>query len=184
MYGYRRYGYGSRLRYYHRYGSAYSYAKKSSSIKRSSAGNSRAARQQRDAASVTINHVSPFTVTIKKPNVSSNLTEFNSGGIAISLWEMLRTSQFYNNYQPMFDQVRIEKCRVKATGSAASTGLTGFSSPTVTMAFDRNGLDDSQVENSVTNDQGACVLLSPKLISTYSSSQIKQWEDIDLSQQL
>lgn len=124
---------------------------------------------------MTINHVSPFTVTIKKPNVSSNLTEFNSGGIAISLWEMLRTSQFYNNYQPMFDQVRIEKCRVKATGSAASTGLTGFSSPTVTMAFDRNGLDDSQVENSVTNDQGACVLLSPKLISTYSSSQIKQW---------
>lgn len=175
MYGYRRYGYGSRFRYYHRYGAASSYTRKSTSIKRSSSGNTRAARQQRDAASVTINHVSPFTVVIKKPESVGSVTEFNSGGIAISLWEMLRTSQFYNNYQPMFDQVRIEKCRVKVTGSAATTGLTGFSSPTVTMAFDRNGLDNSQVIDSEPNDQGACELLSPSLISTYSSSQIKQW---------
>ena len=125
---------------------------------------------------MTVNHVLPFTVYISRPDSGEEIGPgFNSGGVAVPLWEILRSSQFFPNYQPMFDQVRFDKCRVKVTGSAADTGLTGFSSPTVCMAFDRNGLNATQVNSAVPNSQHCNVLLNSSLVSTYSSSQIKQW---------
>lgn len=122
---------------------------------RKATSNQRAARQQRDNATVTINRIFGTALTVP--------AQEGTTAVAISLWDEFRKSQYYNNYAPMFDQVCINKIRVKFTGQNAINAGTAYS-PTMIMAFDRNGLDPSST--SIPNAD---------LISTYSSAQIKQW---------
>ena len=95
--------------------------------------------------------------------VSVQVTSGNTNGATvISHWNELRQSAFFPNYAPMYDQMKIEKIRVKVTGSRAGSAQTSNVSPAVVLAFDRNGLSPSQQVTSAT-------------ISTYSSAQLKQW---------
>ena len=122
--------------------------------RRRSTGNATAARGQRDAATVTISRIATYSVVIAQQ--SSN------AGIAINHWNSLRLSSFYGNYEPMYDQVKIDKIRVKVTGSQSGSAVTANISPSVVLAFDRNGLEPNSS-------------LQPAAISTYSSAQVKQW---------
>lgn len=85
----------------------------------------------------------------------------NSQATAINLWNQLRLSTYYNNYAPMYDQMKIDKVRLKITGNQSGS-VTANLAPAVVLAFDRNGLNDGQQ-------------VSVSAISTYSSAQLKQW---------
>lgn len=113
-----------------------------------------AARQQRDSCTVVINRIASVGVEIPVGN--------GSASAVISHWNELRQSSFFPNYAPMYDQMKIEKIRVKFTGSRAGSAQTSNISPAVVIAFDRNGLSASQQVTTTT-------------ISTYSSAQLKQW---------
>lgn len=141
-------------RYPRKYSRYYPRATKRTAVRKATS-NQRAARQQRDNATVTINRI--FGTSLAVP------ASQGTSAVAISLWDEFRKSQYYNNYAPMFDQVCINKIRVKFTGQNAMNAGTAYS-PTMIMAFDRNGLDPS-----------ATSLPNADLISTYSSAQIKQW---------
>ena len=85
----------------------------------------------------------------------------NSQATAINLWNQLRLSTYYNNYAPMYDQMKIDKVRLKITGNQSGS-VTANLAPAVVLAFDRNGLNEGQQ-------------VSVSAISTYSSAQLKQW---------
>lgn len=120
--------------------------------KRRATGNARAARQQRDAATVTISRIFTYPIVISTRN--------QSAAISINHWNSLRLSEFYGNYSPMYDQVKIDKIRIKVTGNQAGSAMTSILSPSVVLAFDRNGIDSDP---------------TTAIISTYSSAQLKQW---------
>lgn len=113
-----------------------------------------AARQQKDAATVTISRIATVPVVISNG--------YQSAAVAINHWDSLRLSTYFNNYAPMYDQMKIDKIRMKVTGNQAGTAQTSNLSPAVVLAFDRNGLSPSQEVSTAT-------------ISTYSSAQLKQW---------
>lgn len=121
-------------------------------------GNMRAARQQRDVASVTVNKIASIAMTLVTDPVNQT-TIANTA--ALPIWNQLRESEYFNNYAGMFDQVRVNKVRVKVTGQNTSNSAV---SPTVCLAFDRNGLDFS-----------ATKIPDFQRLSTYSSANIRQW---------
>ena len=61
----------------------------------------------------------------------------NSQATAINLWNQLRLSTYYNNYAPMYDQMKIDKVRLKITGNQSGS-VTANLAPAVVLAFDRN----------------------------------------------
>lgn len=132
-----------------------------SGTRRRAWGNARAARQQRDACTVTISRLTNVTVP-----VASNET---SGTAFIAHWDSLRQSTYFPNYSSMYDQIKIDKIRVKVTGTAAGAS-TDLVSPTVVLAFDRNGLDSAQLASD-----GKSLVSGVQGVSTYSSAQSKQW---------
>ena len=138
------------------YGSGYkpTWSLRTRSSRRRANREARAARQQRDSCTVTISRIGTISV-----QVGSGVT--NGSGV-ISHWNELRQSAFFPNYAPMYDQMKIDKIRVKVTGSRAGSAQTTNISPAVVLAFDRNGLSPAQQ-------------LSTATISTYSSAQLKQW---------
>lgn len=135
-------------------------------------GQKLAASSQRDAATVVISRItsvpiSILTETVMVPNPENpqqqvQVTRLTNGAVAINHWDQLRQSQYFPNYAPMFDQIKINSIRVKITGSQAGSAMTSNVSPAIVCAFDRNGLSVGQSINSST-------------ISTYSSAQLKQW---------
>lgn len=143
----------SRWSYYRRPRTSRRYSR---GLRRRATGNSRAARQQRDSAVVTISRIA-----------SSSVVVGSSGGnaaIAINHFDQLRQSQYFPNYSPMYDQFKLDKVRMKITGSqlGSSTAANVSISPAVVLAFDRNGLNEGQE-------------LSSAVVSTYSSAQLKNW---------
>lgn len=115
-------------------------------------GNYKAATQQRDSTNVVINKIVPLSISFP---VGESL-----GGVALNIWDQLATSSFYANYAPMYDQLKLTGVRVKINGSIQGTNVNAYLTPTVTTAWDRNG---------ITNNQYAAV------ISTYSSAISKPW---------
>nr|WDW25909.1 MAG: putative capsid protein [Canine stool-associated circular virus] len=157
MAGYGRYRYSGSRYSRRRYG--YS---RSRSSRRRALGNARSARAQRDNATVVINRIASFPITVTGSSSGSGSTTVYSGSTTINHWNQLRLSQYFPNYSPMYDQVKIDKIRVKITGSQAGSAVTSNISPAIIAAFDRNGLDVAQN-------------LTSAAISTYSSAQLKQW---------
>ena len=143
----------SGYRYRYRYGTRSSRRWNTGNRKRAT-GNARAARQQRDAATVTISRIATVPVVIAQGA--------RSAAVPINHWNQLRLSTYFGNYSPMYDQMKIDKIRMKITGNQAGTAQTSNISPAVVLAFDRNGLSEGQQVATAT-------------ISTYSSSQLKQW---------
>lgn len=137
-----------------RYGYRNPWWSRSRTSRRRANGNSRAARAQRDSTTVVINRIATIPVLITPGDTNGYST--------INHWDQLRLSNFFPNYSPMYDQMKLDKVRVKVTGNQAGSAQTSNLSPSVVMAFDRNGLDSGQA-------------LSSALISTYSSAQLKQW---------
>lgn len=129
------------------------YARSRTSRRKANA-EARAARQQRDSTTVTLNRIASFPVEIPIGT--------GSAGISIAHWNELRLSTYFQNYSPMYDQMKLDKIRVKVVGSQAAAIQTTSISPAVVLAFDRNGLNAGQS-------------LNPSSISTYSSSQMKNW---------
>lgn len=160
-------------RTYRRYG----WYSKSRSSRRRAIGNARAGRQQRDAATVTISRIASVAISIPAAGSTPSTAPPGQGTIpdtywnvaTINHWNQLRQSTYFNNYAPMYDQMKIDKIRMKVTGSQAGTSVTANISPAVVLAFDRNGLDESQIATATSYP------LSTALISTYSSAQMKQW---------
>ena len=132
---------------YRRYRNARSngtYSSRRSSIRSRSTGNTRAARAQRDSATVVINRIAPFNVYIYGDYYeAAGLGGTAVGAIAISHWDELRKSQFFPNYSSMYDQMRLDKTRIKITGSSAVSGESPYDSPSIILAFDRNGLNSN-----------------------------------------
>ena len=95
-----------------------------------------AARQQKDAATVTISRIATVPVVIANG--------YQSAAVSINHWDSLRLSSYFNNYAPMYDQMKLDKIRMKVTGNQAGTAQTSNLSPAVVLAFDRNGLSPSQ----------------------------------------
>lgn len=170
MAGYGRYRYGRYSR--RRYGWS-----KSRSSRRRALGNARAGRQQRDAATVTISRIATVSISVpaagsspsgEPPGYGTNPDSYWNVA-TINHWNQLRQSTYFTNYSPMYDQMKIDKIRMKVTGSQSGTSITPNISPAVVLAFDRNGLDSSQIASSTSFP------LSTASISTYSSAQMKQW---------
>ena len=103
---------------------------------------------------MTISRIATVPVIISNGN--------NSSAVPINHWNQLRLSTYFDNYAPMYDQMKINKIRMKVTGNQSGTAQTANLSPAVVLAFDRNGLSPNQTVNTGT-------------ISTYSSAQLKQW---------
>lgn len=140
-------------RYRSRYGTR-STRRWNNGFRRRATGNSRSARQQRDAATVTISRIATVPVTISSGQ--------SNGAVSINHWDQLRQSTYFPNYSPMYDQMKIDKIRIKITGNQSGSAVTANLSPAVVAAFDRNGLSPSQQ-------------ITTAAISTYSSAQLKQW---------
>lgn len=129
--------------------------------------NARSASQQRDSTTVTINRVATFMVTVPKGKPS--------GALYISHWDQLRNSQFFSNYTGMYDQMKLDKSKMKITGSSINVvSGTVFASPSIVLAVDRNGLSPQQFVN-LPDDANPKYMLNPDIVSTYSSSALRQW---------
>lgn len=110
----------------------------------------------RDSSTVTISRIASFPVVIDE-GTSNAVTIINH-------WNQLRLSEFFPNYSPMYDQMKLDRVYMKVTGSQAGTAVTANISPSVVTAFDRNGLSPGQV-------------LSSQTVSTYSSAKLRQWSN-------
>lgn len=195
--------YGSRRRYYRSRARAYRSSGRTSrytsSSSRRAAGNYRAALQQRDQGSVNLSIPTTISVLTKelvinnpfKPDGSQNITIPYGGCAAISIWDLMRKSSFYQSYANMYDQVKIDRIRIKLTPSGfniSGKGNSVYNSYTVVTAWDRTGLSDEQLEintdhyydqtfgNGTTGAnkaKGLYLNLSADDIATYSSAVTK-----------
>ena len=149
-YGRRRgYGYGSRYRRYYY----------SSSSARRSYGNMRSAKQQADNATFTINIPSTISCFCQEQNIAGNT--FQAGVYPMNIYDLLRKSEFYQNYANMYDEFKIDNIKVKLLPTSWYGTISGgdnnrVTNLTVYTAWDRTGLNDSQLKLITTgtyNDQ-------------------------------
>lgn len=194
--------YGSRRAYYRRRAQSYrsrrGASRYSSSSTRRAAGNYRAALQQRDQSSVNLSI--PTNLTVSSVNVNFNnpfLPDGNQavtitpGGIrAINIWDLLRKSTFYQSYANMYDQVKLDRIRVKLTPSSFNLGTSDakYNAYTVVTAWDRTGLSNEQLAistphrydavfgadtNNETKSQGIYITCTAEDVASYSSAVTK-----------
>lgn len=189
-YGRRRRYYSGRSRYSRSSGRVSRYS--SSSTKRA-VGNYRAALQQRDQSSVNLSiptyiKVSTQNLSIHNPFLTqSSVTIANGGCTAINIFDLLRKSSFFQSYANMYDQVKLDRIRIKLTPGSFELGgsLSKYSAYTVVTAWDRSGLSSEQLmintdhiydkrfgaSTSVdTQAKGVYLNLSAEDIATYSSA--------------
>lgn len=191
-YGRRRRYYGSRSRYSRSSGRVSRY---SNSSTRRAVGNYRAALQQRDQSSVNLSiptyiKVSTQDIAIHNPFLASgnqNITIENGGCVAINVFDLLRKSTFFQSYANMYDQIKLDRIRIKLTPASFELGgsLSKYSSYTVVTAWDRSGLSNEQLAVSSDNRydkvfgssssdsdkaKGIYLTLTADDIATYSSA--------------
>lgn len=193
--------YGSRRSYYRRRASAYrsrrGTSRFASSSSRRAAGNYRAALQQRDQSSVNLSI--PANITVVSANLQltdpflpdgEQQVNVTPGGIfAINIFDLLRRSSFYQSYANMYDQMKIDRIRVKLTPSAFNLGSGGdgsrYNSYTVVTAWDRTGLSSEQLAintdhrydkkfgDALHKDEGLYVTMTAEDVASYSSAVTK-----------
>ena len=174
------------------YGSTYygrrNYRKYTSKTGRIAKGNYRAAQQQKDSTSVNLNVLHKCTTNY---TLSANVIDgetVKTGVYALNIWDLLRRSEFYQSYANMYDQVKIDRIRIKLTpvNWTFNTQANAMKALTIVTAWDRTGLSDEQVylTGDVTfgsgnaelgnagDDDGLYVLMNDE-ISTYSSAQTR-----------
>lgn len=170
-------------RYYGR--NRYYYYKKGST-KSKSWGNMKAAKQQADQSTFTINIPSSVSCFAKKAtvNIEGQNVDIVKGVRAINVYDLLRKSEFYVNYANMYDEFKIDRIKLKLlpTSWTISTD-SSYRNVTVYTAWDRTGLSKEQVWIKVAsvantdtaigtagNDDGVYCLVGED-ITTYSSSE-------------
>lgn len=143
-------------RYYGRNRGGYGYIRTRNyykSTRSKSYGNMRAAKQQADQSTVTINIPS----TIEAANYTSldidGTSTVNFGVYPLNIFEQLRKSEFYKSYASMYDEFKVDKVKVKllpteftytvTEGAGANPGK--YRNVTVYTAWDRTGLSKDQV---------------------------------------
>lgn len=114
-------------------------------------GNMRAAKQQADQSTFTINipsNISAFCRTT--PLIGDE--QRTLGCFALSIFDQLRKSEFFNNYANMYDEFKIDKVKVKLLPTSWSNlsnvggNVNRYRNLTVYTAWDRSGLNETQYE--------------------------------------
>lgn len=119
----------------------------SSRSNRRSYGNMRAAKQQSDNAQFVINVPSKCSVFCQRQNISGEEAVY--GVFPMNIYDLLRKSEFYQNYANMYDEFKIDNIKVKLlpTSWTLTTGENRTQTNlTVYTAWDRTGLNDSQLK--------------------------------------
>ena len=114
-------------------------------------GNMRAAKQQADQSNFTINIPTNISAFCRQENL---LPDQGANGVksmgcfALSIFDQLRKSEFFNNYANMYDEFKIDKVKVKLLPTSWSnlSGETRYRNLTVYTAWDRTGLNETQYE--------------------------------------
>lgn len=159
---YRRTGTSSRR------GTTNSYYNRYKKIERKARGNLQAAFEQRDNADVVLN-----CNTLVSCLLSGASNNYRVG--AINVFDALLHSEFFNNYAPMYDQVRIDKIKAKFTSLQypQSGSLNRISNISIVTAFDRNGLDPTQIYHGQSNNVETISTSIGNAVTTYSSALTK-----------
>ena len=138
--------YGRNRGYYRRRGGG--------SSNRKSYGNMKAAKQQADQSTFTINIPTSISCFSKKStNIQGNdglLSDQVRGVRAINIYDLLRKSDFYKSYAAMYDEFKVDKIKVKLLPTefiyTASSGENArYKNVTVYTAWDRTGLSKDQI---------------------------------------
>lgn len=149
---------------------------KGGSVSKRSSGNIKAAFEQRDQCEVVLNCNNVINCNFGTRNDKETFTV-----AALNVFDALLHSEFFNNYAPMYDQVRVDKVKAKVTSLSYPNKKDQEiqSNISVVTAFDRNGLDTSQLtgvqDGAVENDLGHKIVGTKigKAVSTYSSALTK-----------
>ena len=160
-------------------------------------GNMKAAKQQADQSTFTINI--PSTIECANYPTANPLDPtktLNYGIYPLSIFEQLRKSEFYQSYASMYDEFKIDRIKVKLLPTeftyTASTGENQrYKNVTVYTAWDRTGLSKDQLiliaahltkgsetigsysvnGSTVTDDGDGLYCIVGNDITTYSSSE-------------
>lgn len=186
--------YYGRNRYNQYYGRTRNYYR---SNRNKSWGNMKAAKQQADQSTFTINIPSTLEAA-NYPSASpfDGTKTLNYGVYPLSIFEQLRKSEFYQSYASMYDEFKIDRIKVKLLPTeftyTASTGQNQkYKNVTVYTAWDRTGLSKDQLillathltestekigsytENgsTITDDGDGLYCIVGNDITTYSSSE-------------
>lgn len=180
--------YGRNRRYY-----------RSSTVRRA-AGNMRAAKQQADQSTFTINIPSTIeAANYPSANPFNPNTTVNYGVYPLNIFEQLRKSEFYQSYAGMYDEFKIDRIKIKLlpteftyTATAGNNNDSGrYRNITVYTAWDRTGLSKDQLvliashlnetsteigvvtanNNVVTDDGDGLFCIVGNDITTYSSAE-------------
>ena len=156
--------------------------------KRRAIGNYRAALQQKDKSDVnlSITHRCECFVGETPDNNIANVTD--AGVYALNIFDLLRRSDFYQSYANMYDQMKIERIKIKLTPIEFATnaienanGGNIYHAYTIVTAWDRTGLDvqqthlitesqDAGIIGTVNDVDGLYVSIKPTEIASYSSA--------------
>lgn len=166
--------YRNRRRYYRRRYYRRGYGSRSG---RRAYGNMKAAKQQADNATFTINVPSKITSFMKSNTTLPGLVnETRTTGVyPISIYDLLRRSEFFNNYANMYDEFKIDKIKVKLLPTAFTINTNGsYRNLTVYTAWDRTGLNSTQLYANIdkitpANNKIYCTVGED--ITTYSSAE-------------
>lgn len=153
--------YYRRRSYYNRWnrgGRYYGRNRYYSSSNRRSNGQIRAARSQSDQGTFTINVPTTISAFNKPSNTYTNeeVADGKLGVYALNIFDLLRKSEFYQNYASMYDEFKIDKIKVKLIPSNFAVNYANgkyiYRNLTVYTAWDRTGLSDGQYSLLVLND--------------------------------
>lgn len=133
---------------------------KRSSAKSKSWGNMKAAKQQADQSTFTVNIPSEISCFARKVNSytgdGNKLNGKSLGVYAMNIFDQLRKSEFFNNYASMYDEFKIDRIKVKLLPTQwtfnLNNGNYNYKNLTVYTAWDRSGLSNEQVEMVIGKD--------------------------------
>ena len=162
-------------------------------------GNMKAAKQQADQSTFTINIPSTLdAANYPSANPLNPSSTVNYGVYPLSIFEQLRKSEFYQSYASMYDEFKIDRIKVKLLPTEFTyTATTGngdnqrYKNVTVYTAWDRTGLSKEQLiliaahltestekigsytknGDTVTDDGDGLYCIIGNDITTYSSSE-------------
>ena len=114
-------------------------------------GNMKAAKQQADQSTFTINipsEINAFNIA-GTAYVNEQVPNAQLGVYAMNIFDQLRKSDFFNNYANMYDEFKIEKVKVKLLPTNWTINMNttkyNYKNLTVYTAWDRTGLTDDQL---------------------------------------
>lgn len=160
---------------------------KRSTTRTKSWGNMKAAKQQADQSTFTINIPSQISCFSKAGQISNLGVPSNvvKGVRPINIYDLLRRSEFYQNYANMYDEFKIDRIKIKLLPTEWTTSSNNqYKNITVYTAWDRTGLSKEQVfvkaealsttatklgDKSANTDGIYCIVGDD--ITTYSSSE-------------